>query len=130
MIPSGRQPFQVALVALALLSGIAGLLVPGSGSRTIQELLPVYAQYWSLGLVVSSTTVLIGLVLQPIMSLLVERAGLVMLAVLFLAYGGGVIFVGGLSRLTGGLIIIGFGVASAARVWQITRGLRTVKKAA
>jgi hypothetical protein len=123
----GRQPFEIALLAVAALSGATGLLIPGAGSRTINELFPGTALIFHGVLLLAALVSGAGLVLNPPTAPLVERVGMLILAGSFLAYGVGV-FVSSTASSTGGIVISGFGLAALARAVQITRDLRRLQQ--
>lgn len=130
MLPSGRNPFEIVLIAAGLLAGLTGVFVPGAGSPTIHTVLPGYEPLWNLGLVIGAGTAAVALVLSQPMTVLVERVGMIWLAALFVPYGAAVLILSGPVGVTGGVTIVGYGLACAARVVQITVHRRGLHRAA
>lgn len=120
MIPAGRNPFEIVLIGAGLLAGITGLLVPGAGSRIIHDVLPGYETVWNVCLVVGAATAAVSLLLPQPWTVLIERVGMIWLAALFLPYGVAIAILAGPLASTGGFLILGYGLACAARVGQIT----------
>lgn len=130
MIPAGRNPFEVVLIAAGMLAGLAGILAPGHGSRVIHEVLPGYEQMWNVCLLVGASTAAVSLVLPQPWTVLIERVGMTWLAGLFLPYGVAVLLLGGSPVSVGGFLIVGYGLACASRVGQITWHRWTLRRRA
>lgn len=130
MLTPGRNPFEVVLVAAALLAGVTSLLVPGAGSRIIVEVLPDYVMVWNVGLLVGASTTAVAMLLPQPWTVLIERVGMTWMAALFLPYGVAVMILGNSLSSTGALLILGYGLACAARAWQITYHRRVLRRAA
>jgi hypothetical protein len=129
IIRSSRSPFAIVLMIACLVSGVAGLL-PHEQRSTIDQLASGAAFVWYLGLLLGGTTVLAAMMLRLPTSLLLERVGLLLLTGLFLAYGVGIYMLLGFGPVrVGGVVILAFGVACGARVWQIGRDLRRLRQA-
>lgn len=122
---SGRQPFEVLLLAACVITAAMGLFMRGSGSATIDRFI---SGPWNLvfyvALGAAASVALLGVSLRPPHSLLVERIGLLFLAGLLLTYGIALYALYGLPVGASGSIIIAFGVAGAIRCGQISRDLR------
>lgn len=127
MVTSGRNPFEIILILAALLAGLTGLLVPGSGSGLIQRLLADWEVVWNVGLTVGAATAALSLVLKPPMTLLIERVGMTWLAALMIPFGAAVYVLSDNPASTGAFLIAGYGVACAARVAQITHQLARLR---
>lgn len=130
MIPAGRNPFEIVLIVAGLMAGIAGLLVPGAGSRVIHEVVPGYETLWNVCLLVGAATAALSLVLRQPMTVLIERVGMIWLFALFVPYGFAVLALGDTPASTGGITILGYGLACGARVWQISYHRRALRRAA
>jgi hypothetical protein len=128
MLASARNPFEIVMILAGLLAGIAGLVVPGSGARVIYNLLPHYAQVFNACLVLGTGTVAVSLFLRPPMTLLIERVGMIWLAGLLLPYGIAIVCAVSVGFHPLGLLILGYGLACAARVLQITRDLQRYRQ--
>lgn len=130
LIPAGRNPFEIVLIVAGLMAGITGLLIPGAGSRTIQEILPGYTVAWNVCLVIGAGTAALSLVLKQPLTVLVERVGMIWLSALFTPYGVAVIALSASPASTGGITILGYGLACAARAWQIAYHRRLLRREA
>ncbi len=123
-----RSPYGVVLMIACVVSGIAGL-IPHEARGFIDQLDPGYSITWHIGLLVGAAVALTGMFLRLPTSLLVERAGAFLLAMLMCAYGSAIYFLVGWGGVrTGGIITVMFGLAAAARVVQIHRDLRTLRQ--
>lgn len=129
LINSGRQPFELVILAVCVLSGLSGLLVPGAQSPAIVAALGEWTWAWYVGLTLGGAVPLVGVWLKMPTCLLIERVGMVWLSTLFLAYGVGIAFVADSRGVTAAAFTAGYGLAAAARVWQISRDLRKLKAA-
>ena len=79
-------------------------------------------------MVLGTGTVALSLFLQPPMTLLIERVGMIWLAALFLPYGVAMIFAVRFGLYPIGFLILGYGFACAARVLQITHDMRLYRR--
>lgn len=128
VVRRGRNPLEVTLLAVFVLSSIAGLFAPGDASPTLTRLLGEYTWTWHVGLLIGSVTSLIAVVfLKPLNDVLIERAGMVWLSSCFLAYGVAAVFSTSLLN-TGAAIVLGLGIGFGARAWQITSDLRRLHR--
>lgn len=117
------------MLVVFLVSGITGLMHAGTSSPVLAKVLGEYVWMWHAGLIIGAVTSLTGIIfLKPLNDVLVERVGMIWMASCFLAYGVAVcvqddaVF----STYTG--VILGLGIAFAARAWQITSDLRRLTK--
>lgn len=114
------------LMGAAVISGLAGLVVPGAKSQAITAALPGWSQnVWYGGIMLGG---LIGggsLVLGGRVGLIAERPARWLLAFLCGAFGVAVFSSVGIRGLTGAAFIGLFGLACTARAWEIRRTLRT-----
>lgn len=130
LLGSSRSPFQIVVLAACVMAGIVGLL-PHQSTSVLDTLAKGYAHGWYIGLIVGGGLALASLTLRNIaLALLIERVGLALLAGLFTAFGISVYFLLGWDLVrTGGITTLAFGIAAAARVWQITHDLRKLRLA-
>jgi hypothetical protein len=127
-IHCGNQPFEVALLVTCVLTGVTGLLT-GNAAPVLQQVLGDHVWVWHAGLVVGSAVTLVAVFLRLPMTLVVERVGMIWLATLFLAYGAAILLLSTATVATAGGITLGFGLASIARVVQITNDLGRLRVA-
>lgn len=136
MLTSARNPFEVVMIFAGLLAGIAGLLVP-EGER-VEELygvlppnapgFPPNVPFFHACLVIGTGTVAVSLFLKPPMAQLIERVGMIWLAALFLSYGVALTLVVSFGFHPIWVLILGYGLACAARILQITHDLRSYRR--
>ncbi|MGH3866716.1 MAG: hypothetical protein ACRDQ4_11365 [Pseudonocardiaceae bacterium] len=129
---SARNPFEVVMILTGLLDGIIGLLIRvipgGKAPETIYGLQPPLVQVFYACLVLGTGTVALSLFLRPPMTLLIEQVGMIWLAALLVPYGVGLIISLGHNLDPTWVLVIGFGVACAARSLQITYDLRRYRR--
>lgn len=116
------HPLVVALLAMCVMSGIAGAIDPSAGSNTINTLLPGYAVLWNSLLAFGGIVSLVGVVRDQ--GVLIERAGMIILAGLFLSFGTGLRIVDDTWFSTGSGLILSIGVGCLWRAHQITQQMR------
>lgn len=122
--------FEAFLFVAAMLSGLGGTLTASARSRSVVSLMPPAAQttYYSV-LLVGALVGLFGLLsARPVLALLCERAGLVMLAGLTACFGTAGLAYSGLAGIPGAVMLLGFSAASVARIWQIHGDLVAVRQ--
>lgn len=130
-VTSRRNPFELWIVLACILTGTVALLpLDTERSGVIDRYLPVLAIPWYVGLLVAGGLALIGTswrvrtVSGILRALAWERVGLILLSGLMLGYGGAVIVT--TPQAPAALLMIGLGVASAARVRQITHEVHLI----
>jgi hypothetical protein len=128
MLISARNPFEIVMIFAGLLAGIAGLFSPvipdGEAFLGIYALHGLAAQVFYPCLVLGTGAVALSLLLRPPMTLLIERVGMILLTALFVPYGVLLIISLSFSLNPSLILVIGYGVACAARSLQITHDLR------
>lgn len=130
MIQTGRQPFEVFLLVGCVLTGLAGLLAPESASPALTQLLDGHVWIWHVSVLAVPLIVLLGFTRELTTALQVERAGMIWLGSLFLAYAVGIgLVINGTRGLTSAGVTVAFALACFARVWQIGRDLRRLRQA-
>lgn len=124
VLRSGKNPFELFMLAWATLAGLVGLLVPESQSSAVVRLLPGWATVaWYGGLAIGGAVSLTGVWLPGLTSLLVERVGLIALGGFSLLYSAGVVVVAGARGMTTVLIVGAFAGACWWRFGAIWRDL-------
>lgn len=128
---TGRNPFEIWILCGCVISGVAGLLQPGSASRAAARLLPAWELYiWYGGLLVTGTTALVAvLFLRTNIGLALERGALITLAGLAVVYAVVVVSAGGGPFALSALITASVSVACLVRAWHITADLRRAETA-
>ncbi len=127
VVRRGRNPLEVSLLAVFLVSAISGLINPAATSPLLARIFGEHVWIWNLGMIAGSVFTLVGvLFLKPMNDVLVERVGMIWLATCFLAYGSASAAISFTATYTG--VILGLGVAFAARAWQITSDIRRLHK--
>lgn len=101
-IRATRSPFQFMFMIASVLGGAALLIVRQSlGSSLAQRLPPLITVILGAGLLLAGALTLVGMAMQRVYGLLLERAGLVSMAILLFAYTGFVIaYFGGRGLIT------------------------------
>lgn len=123
-------PFQVMFLIAAMLGGVA-LVALGRhlGSTLSQQLPPWVTLILAFGLIGGSGLSLLGMFLQDSMGLFLERAGLIGLSLLFLAYVGAILYYIGPRSVITVVFFVAFAVASLWRTMQISGNLREIQAA-
>jgi hypothetical protein len=123
-----RNPFQVYLLCLAILSG--GLLAFGvTTSGSIEDSLPTfYATSWGLMLVFGSAAALAGMFWpgDPMTGLVVKRSGLVAVGIAATVYVVVLVLFFGMRASLAAGVTLGFAYACFWQVHQINRHIRAV----
>ena len=130
---AGRHPFQVALLAVSLASGLFGLLLPYPTSTNVVRAFGALYPAFYAALTVAALLGLIGgfwrstdaRALQ--IGLQVERIGMMLLTGSAGAYAALTFVLSGVRALVAGLLIGGIALAAMVRARQITRGLARVR---
>lgn len=123
ILRSGRSPFEIYLLGASILTGAIGLINPRRAGAS--AVLPLWELYtWDIGLVVGGLVALVGVWMSSPAALLVERAGLSVLA----GWSGGWAVLIGASigvRATLSVLFVGaFGAACLTRTLMIGADLR------
>jgi hypothetical protein len=127
-VRSGRNPFEVLMLIACTATGAVGLLEPTSTSNVITSLLPAWEVVtWYSGLTLGSLVSLFGVFWGGVVSLVLERAGLVMLTCLMLAYSAAVITQVGVRGALPALFTGLFAIACAIRFVYITTDLKRME---
>ena len=152
----GRNWHEVYLLALAAMSGAAGLLAPEARSQAIESSFPAWGQIaWYGGLLTGALIALAGIIYAPgsavvpagdlgkadlhrrlkrqVTGMMVERAAMLLLAGLCTGYVLGAIASVGASRAAaalGAALVAAFALANAARARQIRLSLRHIQASA
>lgn len=133
-VRSGRHPFQIALLAVSAVSGLAGLLLPAPGpSGTITRAMGGGAPALYLSLTVAAGLGLTGAFWRSTdvrslqVALQLERAGMPLLAGASGVYAFGALAASGMRALVAALLIGGIGIAALFRTRQITGDLREIR---
>jgi len=128
LVRSGRNPFEVLMLAACLCTGVVGLFEPATTSGAIVSLLPHWQVVtWYCGLVVGGAIGIGGVFSRGISSLAIERAGLIVLTCLTLAYAGAVVAQVGIRGTLPALFTGLFAVACAVRCVYITADLKRME---
>lgn len=128
LVRSGRNPFEVLMLAACVAVGTVGLCQPSSTSSVITSLLPTWeVTTWYAGLAVGGVVSLLGVSLNGVTSLLVERVGLIMLTCLTLAYSTAVATQVGIRGTLPALFTGLFAIACAIRFVYITTDLKRME---
>lgn len=124
IVRTGNSPFEVWLLGAAVIAGVGGLVNPGA-SRAVARVLPDWQLYtWYSGLIVTAGIALLGVVLRSLLGLLLERAGLVLLAALTVIYAIAIVAAGGEPLTLSAALAASLGCACLARAWQIGKDLK------
>lgn len=117
--------FEVALLAVAFIAGLAGLFTGAPEGSALDSIAPgnQSAAFFGLSLF-GSTAALVGIYLPArLRPLRWEVTGLVAMAAIWIPYGGALV-VRAPSGLAAGCLLVGFGVACILRIVQIRNEVR------
>ena len=124
-IRGSRHPHELAFVVAALLLGAAGVLFFARIATTNVRMLPTLWGYILFGgMAVLSAVTLVGVFVHSVVGALLERAGLISLALFLLAYGVGFLAVAGWRGVGPAVFVTAFAVANVVRARQISRAVR------
>lgn len=120
MLDARRQPHEIFLLLLTVMSGMVGLLNGVRAEDFAAEFPPWLQACWFGGLIFGSVVALVGAAMSGIRGLFVERAGLVVLTFLCLSFGISAIPIirAGLGWVSFGAVIL-YGLTCAVRASQI-----------
>lgn len=129
VVRTGDNPFEVCFTAFFLAWGSVSLLALSEVSGSSARIIPAWGIYLFFGCLsagCAATLLGIGQVrfLQNLFGLEVERAGLVLLGGLCLAYSLWTVGAAGPRAATFVFIVGGAWTGAAWRIWQITRDLK------
>lgn len=128
IVRAKQNPFQLAFMIAAVLGGLALLVLRQRlGSTLAQQLPAVITVILGIGLVAGAGTTLAGMSTQRIIGLLLERAGLLILTILFAVYAAFTVDFVGIKGLITVVFFAAFTVASAYRAWQISSDIRGIE---
>jgi hypothetical protein len=131
-VKTGAEPFQTAILVAFALWGVVSLATLHSVSTTTTRTLPTWGIYlFFTGLTVGSITTLVGVVyeawLKKFVGFYIERAGLIALTGLCLAYSVWALAASGARAIAFALILTAIGTASLVRIRRIGSDLRQVR---
>lgn len=129
--PTGQpNPFEAYLLTVCVVQG--GALLSGyAAPMSVQTVMPQWVRIlWACLLLVGGGTAVIGLYWpwDPIDGVLIKRFGLILAGGGTLAYGVAVLAVYGTSGTVVAIYNIGFSLACAARLRQVSRAIRKVRE--
>lgn len=126
----GAAPHKVALLALAFVGGLAGLILAGTRSTAVTSAFtntPAYLFY--AGFALSSGIALAGLWKRGLDGMFIERIGLIGITFICTAYTIAVVLSAGPRGLFASLFFVAFAVANIARINVINRDVLRVRNA-
>jgi hypothetical protein len=131
-VKTGNEPFQTAILVAFALWGVTSLATLHKVSTNTTRTLPTWGIYlFFIGLTVGSVTALVGVVyqtwLKDLLGFYIERAGLVALAGLCVAYSVWALAASGARAIAFALILTAIGGASLVRIRRIKTDLRQVR---
>lgn len=113
------------LMFAAMVTGLAGLAVPGAQSQAITSTLDTWLQFtWYAGLLMGGLLGGAGVVIGGKLGLIVERPARWILAFLCAAFGIAVLSAVGIRGVAGVTFIGLFAIACVARAYEIRHSLR------
>lgn len=129
IVKSKPGPFEIPFLVASIIAGIAIFLNARKIVSTGTILVPQWTLYaLAFGLIVGSSTALTGTFSEELWSLLLERAGLMLLGVLFVVYIVFTIDYSGIKALTSLDFFVMFSISCWWRVVQINRNLKIAKQ--
>lgn len=131
VIQSGRNPFQVAILAACALYGVIALVAYDElASTSVKALGPASGHLFLASLGACAGTALTGVSMHSVIGVFVERAGMIGMSLVCFAFAA-------VSALTVGgpatgfvLLMVAISAASVGRIVQIQAGRRRAARAA
>lgn len=124
-----RQPHEILLAAMCIPIGVGGLVSPNRPS-TLADFPTAFVILWYVGSLVGGAITLIGVCKKaPLDGPRIERAGLRVLAGLWLAYALAVLVTSGQRGMSFVLLTVGFSIGNLLRVRQINQEIKDIKAA-
>lgn len=130
LVRSGRNPFEVWLLVACVVAGIVGLISPVDSASAVVKALPHWEVLcWFSGLTLGGLVGLAGVFSRGVVSLLVERVGMVILTCLTFAYSVSIVAqVGIAAGATLPALLTGlFSVSCAIRFFNISADLKRME---
>ena len=122
------NPYQVMFMVAALLAGLALLVFRSHLGSSISQALPGYVTLvLGAGLVLGGLTTLIGMYAKILSAPWIERAGVVITALLLFVYSGFTLEYVGTRGLITVIFFLGFGVAGVWRAFQLGSETRSIE---
>lgn len=130
-VSTGRNWYEMYLMVLTLLFAISAWAT-GSSQETLTATFPIWSQnLWYGGLVISAIVVLIGITMNTLTGLLIERAALLFLTGICVGYG--LVFFAVASRTSAlhavyvVVLVLAYAVVNVARALQINGELTRIR---
>lgn len=127
-----RNPFQVYLLAFALISSVPAAFGFTDPPPTVRNAIGMGAgRVWVVLLVIGSLVAIVGVIwprhgiLVSVNGLLLEQVGLVIVGCATVFYTSVALAAGGWSTLPPLVTLLGFGAASFVQAWRIQRVIRS-----
>jgi len=131
LVRSGRNPFEVLMLCACAFAGAIGLLAPNASANAVTNTLPHWEVLcWYSGLLAGGVISLVGVARGGVMSLLVERVGIILLGCLMLAYALALFAQVGVRGTLPALVTGLFAVACVVRFVYITVDLKRMEDVA
>lgn len=128
-IHTTRSPHKLYLLIACVIGGTLGLVFPPSHGLSISDAFPGKTQLvWYAGLLIGGVLGLVGSYLRSITGILLEQAGMYLLAGLAISFAFAAFAHTGLPAIPGALILGGFGCANAVRAYHIHLDLRVLRR--
>lgn len=128
-IRAGRHPHEILVAFTALFIGVTGVAFGGAMSPSLNATFGApWRSVYFVGLAVGGAVTLWGIARRRIEGMLIERAGLWMLAMLFAAYSAAIIADRGVIGLAFALIPLSYTATTVMRCLQIGRDLELLKQ--
>lgn len=129
LVLSSRSPFELFMLVACILSGITGMFDPVGVSPAAARVLAPWLLYgWYGGLTLGGTIALYGLLCKTLVSLAVERVGLIVLAAMSTLYATSILVGDPITLAFAASFVVSFGFACVWRVRQIAQELRRVQE--
>ena len=130
IVKSRPDPFEVMFLIASIIGGLGILIsVPRLSSTSALQSIPQWSTYMlAIGLIVGATTSISGFFTEKLWGILLERAGLVFLCILFIVYSGSIISFSGLRATTSLTFFLAFSVSCMWRIIHINRSLNEARE--
>ena len=125
-----RSPFEIGVLAsLFLLSLAAAMFFEHLATSTARDLGPALGRAMYVGTALAACVSLVGVAIDDLPGVLVERIGLVSLGLWTAAYGGAVVINSGSHGMQFGGYMLAITIMSFVRAWQIRKEARELATA-
>lgn len=127
--PGRQRPHEILIIFAAILSGLVGLLSPGSVAPSIAQAFPGdLADVYFTALIIAGSFAMYGALGQSMISPLLERAGLFAMALFVFAYALSLVARNGQIASVAAIMPTAVAIANLIRCWQISQHINEARR--